>query len=321
MKDVLKKLELYGLIPITELDDAASAVPLAETLTAAGLPIAEISIETSVGMESIDSIHKAMPEFIVGAGAVRTLEQCRAAIHAGAKFIVTPAFRKDLVDYCIQSDVAIIPGCVTPGEIEMALDAGLKIVSYFPATVYGGAAGCKALYEAYAASGISFVPAGGIDSGNMGDYADKPFIYALSGSWLAPADAIREEKWDEVAKIVRASVDKLMNFEFLHVGINMDSAADALNLSKKFEDCFGWQNRMGNVSVFCGSGIEILNFRGRGTMGHLAIRTSNVDRAIFYLEQRGMRVDPESIRRTGHRATFAYMQGEFGGFAIHLIQR
>lgn len=319
--NVMEELKGYGLIPVTVLDDAAQAVPLAEALEQAGLPVAEITLRTQAGLAAIAAIRQAKPHFLLGAGTVRTLEQCRAAVDAGASYIVSPGFQAELVRFCIERNVAVIPGCVTPSELEQALEMGIHVVKFFPASTYGGVGGCKALYGPYASAGVRFIPTGGIGPDNLTDYADKPFIHAVGGGWLTPTDAVRSGQWDRITAIAKAAVDQLLGFELAHVGINLSDEKEALAVSGQLEAFFGWPAKLGNSSIFSSSRIEVLKSKGRGTMGHLAVRTNCVDRALAYLERRGLAADPASLRRQGDRTTFAYLNGEIGGFAVHLLQK
>ena len=172
------------------LDDAAQAVPLAEALEQAGLPVAEITLRTQAGLAAIAAIRQAKPHFLLGAGTVRTLEQCRAAVDAGASYIVSPGFQAEIVRFCIERNVAVIPGCVTPSELEQALEMGIHVVKFFPASTYGGVGGCKALYGPLCfRRAFGLFPTGGIGPDNLTDYADKPFI--MRWARLAHADGCR----------------------------------------------------------------------------------------------------------------------------------
>ena len=125
----------------------------------------------------------------VGAGTVITLEQCKKAVACGAKFIVAPGYSEEVVSWCVENDIAITPGCVTPTEIMAAMSHGLKVVKFFPANVYGGLSAMKALSGPF--GGIKFIPTGGVNDKNIAEYISAPFIHAVGGSWLcAKADIV-----------------------------------------------------------------------------------------------------------------------------------
>lgn len=311
----------YGLIPVVVINDKNKAVAVANALELAELPVMEVTLRTPDGLGAIENIRAAKPDYILGAGTVLTLEQCKAAVAAGASYIVSPGINREIVDWCLSSGVDVIPGGVTPTEVELALAAGLRVVKFFPASTYGGINGCKALFGPYASTGIKFVPTGGINLSNLADYADKPFIHAVGGGWLVPVEDIDNENYSRITENAAQAVAKLLDFELVHVGINQPDAAAAQTLGREFAKAFGWGVRNCDSSVFTDSFVEIMKQPGRGAMGHLAVRTNNVDRAIFYLTKRGYEICPESVRKKKDRTTSAYLQKEFGGFAVHLLQR
>lgn len=319
--ELIQKLGNYGLIPVTVIEKAEQAVLIAKALEDAELPVMEVTLRTKAGFEAIRRVHAEKPEFLLGAGTVLTLEQCKAAVEAGASYIVSPGFREDVVYWCIENKVPVIPGCVTPGEIERALDAGIHVVKFFPASTYGGAAGCKALYGPYASAGLAFIPTGGVGPDNLNEYADKSFIHAVGGGWLTPSDAVRSGDFEKITRTARAAVAQLLGFTAAHIGVNLENSEEAFKVAGMFETAFGWKNKPGNSSVFAGQEIEVLKSLGRGEKGHLAVRTNHVKRALFYLEKRGFKADPESIRESNGRPVFAYLEDEFGGFAVHLLQK
>ena len=147
--DVNKTIGNIGLIPVVAFDNASDAVDTAAALTAGGIDVMEITLRTSAGIESINRVAKAFPDMLVGAGTVRSAEQAEQAKDAGAVFIVSPGFDEKVVEWCIKNDILITPGCVTPTEIEKAQPYGLSTLKYFPANVYGGIEGIKALHGPY----------------------------------------------------------------------------------------------------------------------------------------------------------------------------
>jgi 2-dehydro-3-deoxyphosphogluconate aldolase/(4S)-4-hydroxy-2-oxoglutarate aldolase len=98
----------------------------------------EVTLRTAAGADAIRAVAEGCPDMLVGAGTVVTLEQCKQAVAAGAKFIVSPGFDHDVVAWCVENGVAVTPGCVTPSEIMQALALGVKVLKFFPANVYGG---------------------------------------------------------------------------------------------------------------------------------------------------------------------------------------
>ena len=119
----------------------------------------------------------------------------------GAKFIVSPGFDATVVGWCIENGIAVTPGCVTPTEITAAVNMGLKVVKFFPANVYGGLNAMKNLSAPFV--GVKFMPTGGVNSGNVREYIDAPFIHAVGGSWVCPAAEIAAGNWNTITDLCR----------------------------------------------------------------------------------------------------------------------
>ena len=176
----LERLYNAAVVPVVVLDDAADAVPTAKALLAGGVDVMEITFRTAAAADSIAAVAKECPDMFVGAGTVITLEQCKKAVACGAKFIVAPGYSEEVVSWCVENNVAITPGCVTPTEIMAAMSHGLKVVKFFPANVYGGLSAMKALSGPF--GGIKFIPTGGVNDKNLAEYISAPFIHAVGGS-------------------------------------------------------------------------------------------------------------------------------------------
>jgi len=319
--DVLERIGLTGLVPVVVIDNADDAVPAAEALLAGGLDIMEITMRTDAGIQAIKNVAEACPNMLLGAGTVLTLEKCKEAVEAGAKFIVAPGFNEKIVSWCVESNVAVTPGCVTPTEIEAALGYGINVVKFFPAGTYGGVGACKSLYGPYRSAKVSFIPTGGVDINNLSEYADKPFIHAVGGSWLCRSSAIANHDFDAITASARASIDVLLGFDLAHVGINGADDDESMQVVNKLHQAFNFPVKAGNSSNMAGTGFEVTKSPYLGQHGHLAIRTNNLSRAIHYLGKRGFEVDEDTAKYKNGRMIAIYLQETFGGFAIHLLQK
>src|SRR4030067_915271 len=140
MSRVLERLGELALVPVVKIEDAEDAPRLGKALMDGGLPCAEITFRTEAAEDAIRSITTTLPEIVMGAGTVLTVDQAQAAVAAGAEFIVAPGFNPNVVDWCLEHDVPVTPGVVTPTQIEMALSKGLNILKVFPAQARGGSA-------------------------------------------------------------------------------------------------------------------------------------------------------------------------------------
>lgn len=191
------------LLPVVVLQSAADAEPLAAALTAGGLRSVEVTFRTDAAAEAI-RIMAENPELLVGAGTVLTPAQVDAAAAAGAKFVVSPGFSSRVVNYCQELGIPVYPGAATATEIQMALDAGLEIVKFFPAEQVGGAKMIKALAAPF--RNVRFIPTGGVNTTNLPDYLALPSVFAVGGTWMVAPDLLAAGKWDEVTRLTASAV-------------------------------------------------------------------------------------------------------------------
>lgn len=198
---VLQLMKKSGVIPVVVLDDTAKALTTANALLAGGVSVMEITFRTAAAASSIKAVSESCPEMLVGAGTVVTLEQCKQALECGAKFIVSPGFDPEVVSWCVERNIPITPGCVTPTEIMTAMKLGLNVVKFFPAGVYGGLKAMKALAAPF--GGVKFIPTGGVDAKNLKEYLEAPFVHAVGGSWLCPKKEIAAGNFDAVTALCR----------------------------------------------------------------------------------------------------------------------
>lgn len=199
-----KRIEELGIVPVVVLQDTKDAKPLAEALCDGGLPCAEVTFRTEAAKESIRIMTEAFPQMLVGAGTVLTTAQVDAAVAAGAKFIVSPGFDPEIVDYCLDKQIPVFPGCITPSEIAQAVKRGLRVVKFFPAQQFGGVATIKALSAPYV--GLKFMPTGGVSAANLKDYFGCKSVIACGGSWMVKGDLIAAGKFDEIRQMTSEAV-------------------------------------------------------------------------------------------------------------------
>ena len=198
-RNVLCQIGEAAIVPVVVLDDAKDAVPTAKALLAGGVDVMEITFRTAAAADSIKAVAENCTDMLVGAGTVITLEQCKKAVECGAKFIVSPGFDPEVAAWCVERNVPITPGCVTPTEIVAAMKLGLNAVKFFPAGVYGGLKAMKALSAPF--GGIKFIPTGGVDAKNLKEYLEAPFVHAVGGSWLCPKKEIAAGNFDAVTAL------------------------------------------------------------------------------------------------------------------------
>ncbi len=315
----LDRMAASGVVPVVVIDDAKDAVATAKALLDGGVGVMEITFRTAAAPEAIRAVAEGCPEMTVGAGTVITLEQCKQAVAMGAKFIVSPGFDEEVVKWCVDDGIDVTPGCVTPTEIMAAMKLGLRVLKFFPANVYGGLSALKALSGPFGS--VTFIPTGGVNAQNVGEFISSAFVHAVGGSWVCPKADIAAGRFDKITALCQESRRTMLGYEFAHMGINSDDAEAAMGTAKTFSDAFGFAVREGNSSVFASDDIEVVKSQYLGTRGHIAVRTNRMAIAIDDLERKGFSVDMDTAKYKGGRMTAVYLRDEIGGFAVHLMQK
>lgn len=205
MKSIEERFAELKVVPVVVLNDVKDAAPLAKALVEGGLPCAEVTFRTDAAAESIRIMTEAYPDMLVGAGTVLTTEQVDRAVEAGAKFIVSPGFDPEIVDYCIGKNVPVFPGCISPSEVAQAVKRGLKIVKFFPAEQAGGLAMIKAMAAPY--NMLKFMPTGGINTKNLKEYLACDKILCCGGSWMVKGDMVEAGEFDKIQKLTEEARD------------------------------------------------------------------------------------------------------------------
>ena len=197
------KIESLRLIPVVAIESAETALPLADALCEGGLPCAEITLRTDAALAAIRALSDRA-DFLLGACTVHGVDQAKAVVDAGAKFVVTPGFNPRTVSWCLENRVPVYPGVATPTDLEMALEHGLEVVKFFPAETLGGVKTLKAFSGPY--GDIRFIPTGGINAGNLRDYLSLPCVLACGGSWMVQPELLHGRNFAEISKLTTAAV-------------------------------------------------------------------------------------------------------------------
>ncbi len=316
---VVEEFGNVGVVPVIKLEKVENAEKLAKALRDGGINCAEVTFRAKGADEVIRRMTKAYPDMFVGAGTVLTCEQADAAYAAGAKFCVAPGLNPKVVKHCLDSGIPFAPGLSSASEIEQALELGLDFVKFFPAEQAGGLAYIKSVCGPYTT--MRFMPTGGISPDNLNSYLAYNKIVCCGGSWIVPAKMLEEENWEGITALCKEAIAKMLDFKLVHVGINCKDAKEAEAVADKFDDAFGFAKKVGNSSVFASSYVECMKSPFRGDMGHLAISTNSVKRAVYQLKMKGFEPDESSFKydKAGN-LTVAYLKDQFGGFAVHLVQ-
>lgn len=199
MNSILENIRNSGIIPVVVMENANDAIPAANALLSGGVSVMEITFRSAAAAESIRRVASECPEMTVGAGTVTTFEQAKQAVSNGARFIVSPGYDEEIVNWCCAENLLVIPGCVTPTEIMAAQKHGLRIVKFFPANTYGGLAAIKALAGPFA--GVQFVPTGGINRNNLAEIIASPYVFAVGGSWICSKQDISNHDFSKITSL------------------------------------------------------------------------------------------------------------------------
>ncbi len=204
MPNPLELIGGLGIVPVVRVETPADGVALARALLAGGLPCAEVTFRTQAAADAIRQMTAAVPEVVVGAGTVVSVDQARQAVDAGARFIVSPGFGPKVVEWCLEAGVPVLPGVATPSDILQALDHGLMILKFFPAESLGGIPTLEAIAAPFV--GVRFVPTGGITAANLTAYLKLPAVFAVGGSWLVAPKLIAAGRFDEITRLTQEAV-------------------------------------------------------------------------------------------------------------------
>jgi 2-dehydro-3-deoxyphosphogluconate aldolase/(4S)-4-hydroxy-2-oxoglutarate aldolase len=320
MNDILKQISAIGIVPTFKATDAQDAAPFAKALRDGGLPIVEVTFRTAAAEQAIRNITAELPEILVGAGTILTVEQAETAIKAGARFIVSPGVNREVIKYCVDQNVLMMPGCSNPTDMETAIGFGLKVVKFFPAEAFGGLKTLKAIAPVY--GDLKFIPMGGINTDNLAEYLAYEKVIACGGSWLDKGALIKEGKFAEITRLAQAAVNIVLGFGPAHIGINAPDEEESLQIATQYANLFNFALQPGHSSNFAGTGIEVTKSMGLGQSGHLAIKTSSISRAVAYLERNGVKINMGTAKTNPDGTLIAvYLQEEIGGFAVHLLQK
>ena len=198
------ELAAHGpVIPVIVLQRVADALPLARALLDGGVKVLEITLRTPVALQCMRAIAQALPEAIVGAGTIRSIDDAKAALAAGCRFGVSPGYSRDIGLACRDIGLPLLPGVATASEVMAANADGWRFLKFFPATAAGGMPMLKALAGPFA--DVRFCPTGGITPETAPHFLALPNVPVCGGSWLTPQEAVDKQDWPRITALARAA--------------------------------------------------------------------------------------------------------------------
>ncbi len=319
MNQLIKQISDIGIIPVIAFNSVDEAVPLCKALAAGGLPAAEVTFRTACAEDCIKIINREVPEMLLGAGTVLTVDQADRAMAAGAKFIVAPGYDPKVTQHVIDKGGIMMPGTASAGEMQQAMNQGCECVKFFPAEANGGVAMLKNIGAALKSA--KWMCTGGVNAKNVNDYLGYEQIIAVGGTWMCKSDKIKASAWDEITAMCKEAVKTMLGFKLAHIGVNCADEAEAEKTAKAFCALFGLEYKAGNSSIFAGSAVECMKKPYLGKNGHIAIGANSVERAIYHLGRQGVEFN-EASRKTDAKGgtTAIYLKDEICGFAVHLVK-
>ncbi|WP_138264255.1 bifunctional 4-hydroxy-2-oxoglutarate aldolase/2-dehydro-3-deoxy-phosphogluconate aldolase [[Clostridium] hylemonae] len=202
--NIMEQIRHHRLVPVIKLDEASDAPPLAEALCEGGLPVAEITFRTEAAKDAIRLMTRQNPQMLVGAGSLTNAGQAEQAVDAGASFLVSAGFSRQVTEFALDNNIPVFPGICTPTELMLLVEYGLPVAKFFPAEQYGGLKTIKALSAPF--PNMSFMPTGGIGPENITDYLAFSKIIACGGSWMVKDSMIRGHEFDKIRALTKEAV-------------------------------------------------------------------------------------------------------------------
>ncbi len=205
---VAERLCRKGVAAVLVIETAEDAEPVAHALLEGGVDVMELTLRTPAAMDALRNVIEKTPEMLAGMGTILTKHQVREVHDAGAAFGVAPGMNPKVVQMALDVGLPFGPGIMTPTDIEHAIDFKCQILKYFPASTAGGLKHLRNIAAPYAHLGLKYIPLGGINASNMGEYLAEPMIAAVGGSWIASKALIAEKNWTQITANAREAIER-----------------------------------------------------------------------------------------------------------------
>ncbi|MDR1195441.1 MAG: bifunctional 4-hydroxy-2-oxoglutarate aldolase/2-dehydro-3-deoxy-phosphogluconate aldolase [Endomicrobium sp.] len=204
--DIRSLLKNKGVLAVLEIENIEDAAPVCEALIDGGISGIELALRTAAAEPSIKIIKEKVPQMIIGAGTLIQKGQARRIKYLGADFALSPGYNPAIALEAKEAQLPFVPGIATPSELEAAVFAGIRVLKFFPSQALGGVSYLKSMNYPYDYLKLQYIPLGGINSENLGYYADMPQVLAVGGTWIAPKLLIKNKAWDEITFLARRAI-------------------------------------------------------------------------------------------------------------------
>ncbi len=311
MQDILNMIETVGILPVVEIDRVKDAVPVAKALRDGGIQTMEITLRSICAYDAIRVVSKAYPDMPVGAGTVLCQNQVNEARDAGATYMIAPGFNPSVVRYCLDKKIPFIPGIDSATGIELAIEAGLSVLKFFPAESLGGAKTLKSMAAPFK-NRIRFLPLGGIVPEKIVDYAQTESVLAVGGTWIAKTDIIRKGDYARILINARRAIALLHGFELVDLEINSDKRSRDRDIMKILSTVFPKQ--------YDAQSFNLLPSKKGGISGKVRIACNNLSRTVLWLKAQGLGHNDELAEIINNdRKTIVLSLPD--GFVVEFIQK
>jgi 2-dehydro-3-deoxyphosphogluconate aldolase/(4S)-4-hydroxy-2-oxoglutarate aldolase len=205
--ETVRRIEQLGVVAVIRLRDPGKLRAVVDAIAAGGVRALEVTMTVPGAVDLIRGLAPTLPDgFLLGAGTVIDAETARAVIDAGAQFVISPVFRREVIAACHERGVPVAPGCFTPTEILEAHEAGADIVKLFPATALGP----QYIKDVRAPlPQVKLMPTGGVSPDNAGDWIRAGAVAVAAGSSLLDAAAIESGRFDVITANARRIVENV----------------------------------------------------------------------------------------------------------------
>ena len=208
-EEVCRTLLETKVVAVIRVDSSAHLLEAAAALHKGGVRALEITMTSPGALEVIKEANEKLDsDVVIGVGSVLDPETARAAILAGAKFVVGPVLNLDLIKMCQRYSIPCVPGAFTPTEILQAWDAGADFVKIFPATKLGPSF-IKDVKGPLPQ--VRLTPTGGINLDNAAEFIKAGASFVGVGGSLVKKELIAEKRWDELSALAGQFIERVKN--------------------------------------------------------------------------------------------------------------
>jgi len=252
MNMILNRIDEIGFIPTVSFNNVDEAVKVVEILNSNNIKIIEIMLRNDSAIRSIEKIRNTFPDFLIGAGTVKSKEDIDSAIKYGANFIVLPMIDEELIIYCKEKKILVIPGTSSPTEILNAKKLGIETVKFFPAEPLGGALAIDLISKAFPE--MNFIPTGGITIDNFKDYIKLDKVIAVGGGFMLDKVAINNGDYNLVEAKLKSVMKLQFNFDIKRINIYSEDSDTNHKSNSHFRKVLGFQSLIesnNKILFFC----------------------------------------------------------------------